>query len=341
MRQQIHVYAGTAGHSAWFSEDAGETWVHPNSHSGMYLEARVWSLAAHAGTPDTLFAGTDMGVYRWSESSARWTRLPAPMEDVWSVQVHPRHPAVLLAGTRPAGFYRSMDGGINWDALPAPGISEFSTVNMGPTRVTQILFDPLDDQVVWAGVEIGGIYRSGDGGATWQAMDRGLISGDVHGIAVIPSPAGSVMFATTNRGLHRSSDGGAHWVYTELDSPWQYTRAIVPRADQSGVVFLTNGNGPPGSTGRLLVSRDYGTTWAAAQLPGRLNSTPWCVATHPADPMLVFVGTNLGQLFRSRDGGESFERLPHEFGELRALAWRPLPAGTRRAEHSVTRRVAA
>ena len=341
MSEQIHVYAGTAGHSAWFSEDAGETWVHPNSHSGMYLEARVWSLAAHAQTPDTLFAGTDMGIYRWSESSARWTRLPAPMEDVWSVQVHPRQPAVLLAGTRPAGFYRSMDGGVNWSALPAPGISEFSTVNMGPTRVTQILFDPLDDQVVWAGVEIGGIYRSGDGGATWQAMDRGLISGDVHGLAVIPSPAGSVMFATTNRGLHRSSDGGAHWLYTELDSPWQYTRAIVPRADQSGVVFLTNGNVPPGSTGRLLVSRDYGTTWAAAQLPGRLNSTPWCVATHPADPMLVFVGTNLGQLFRSRDGGESFERLPHEFGELRALAWRPLPGGTRRAEHSVTRRVAA
>ena len=130
-------------------------------------------------------------------------------------------------------------------------------------------------------------------------------------------------------------------MFSELDSPWQYTRAIVPRADHTGVVFLTNGNGPPGNTGRLLVSRDYGATWAEVPLPGRLNSTPWCVATHPADPMLVFVCTNLGQLFRSRDGGASFERLPHEFGELRALAWRPLPAGTRRAEHSITRRVAA
>ena len=124
-----------------------------------------------------------------------------------------------------------MDGGVNWQALAAPGISDFSTVNMGPTRVTQILFDPLDDTVVWAGVEIGGIYRSADGGTTWQAMDRGLISADVHGVAVIPSPAGTVMFATTNRGLHRSTDGGASWVFTELDSPWQYTRAIVPRAN--------------------------------------------------------------------------------------------------------------
>ena len=103
MSDQVHVYAGTAGHSAWFSEDAGETWVHPNSHSGMYLEARVWSFAAHVDTPDVMFAGTDMGVFRWSEASARWTPLASPMQDVWSVIVHPRNPSVLIAGTRPAG----------------------------------------------------------------------------------------------------------------------------------------------------------------------------------------------------------------------------------------------
>ena len=58
---EVHVYAGTAGHSAWFSDDDGETWVHPNSHSGMYLEARVWTLASDPKTPERLFAGTDIG----------------------------------------------------------------------------------------------------------------------------------------------------------------------------------------------------------------------------------------------------------------------------------------
>lgn len=342
MKDEIHVYAGTAGHSAWFSEDAGQTFVHPNSHSGMYLEARVWSIASRAQTPDLLYAGTDMGVYRWSESAARWTPLASPMRDVWSIAQHPIRPETLIAGTRPAAFYRSDDGGVNWRALSAPGISTFSDINMGPTRVTQILFDPADANVLWAGVEIGGIYRSGDGGENWRLLDQGLVSGDVHGIAVIRGPAGNTtLFATTNKGLHRSSDGGAHWQFVKLDSPWQYTRAIVPRADNAGVVFLTNGNGPPGSTGRLLRSRDYGASWQGVVLPGTLNSTPWCVATNAADPMLVFVATNLGQLFRSRDGGETFERLPHEFGELRALHWRALPAGIRRAEHSLTLRVAA
>jgi hypothetical protein len=55
--------------------------------------------------------------------------------------------------------------------------------------------------------------------------------------------------------------------------------------------------------------------------------------------MLIFVCTNLGELFRSNDGGETWKRLPHLFGELRALHWRPLPPGTRRAAHSLTRPV--
>ena len=74
-------------------------------------------------------------------------------------------------------------------------------------------------------------------------------------------------------------------------------------------MFLTNGNGPPGSTGRLLRRRDYGATFEDAGLPGTLNSTPWTVATHSSDPKLIFVCSNLGQSFRSTDGGESWTKL--------------------------------
>jgi hypothetical protein len=52
------------------------------------------------------------------------------------------------------------------------------------------------------------------------------------------------------------------------------------------------------------------------------------------------VCTNLGQVFRSSDGGDSWQRLPHEFGEIRALHWRAVPRGTRSAPHSITRAIA-
>ena len=99
----------------------------------------------------------------------------------------------------------------------------------------------------------------------------------------------------------------------------------MPRADGDATVFLTNGNGPPGSTGRLLRSTDHGALWQDAKLPGELNSTPWTVATHPSNPKLIFVCSNLGQLFRSTDGGETWTKLPREFGEVRSTIWQPLP----------------
>src|ERR1700730_15290372 len=210
----------------------------------------------------------------------------------------------------------------------------------GRTPLTQSLFDPVDDGTVWAAVEVGVIYRSKDRGATWEYKDKGLVSGDVHGLAAVKPPGrGKALLATTNSGRHRSEDNGETWVLQEIPSPWSYTRSVVPRADGSGVVFLTNGNGPPGNDGFLLRSRDYGRTWENAKLPGPIESTVWCVATNAADPMLIFVCTNLGELFRSTDGGESWKRLPHLFGEVRALDWRALPVGTRRAAHSLTRPV--
>jgi len=338
---EIHVYAGTAGHSAWFSEDLGMTWAHPNSHSGMYLEARVWALSSHSAQPGSLHSGTDAGVFRWVEQTARWEQLSAALGDVWAILHDPKDPSILYAGTRPAALYRSRDGGVTWSELAAPGIAKFSDVNMGPTRVTQLLFDPFATDTLWATVEIGGIYRSDDRGDTWRLLTNGLVSGDVHGIAVTRTRAGTPrVLATTNRGLHASDDQGETWRLVELDSPWQYTRAVVTRADDPATVFLANGNGPPGNDGRLLRSRDAGDTWERLELPDNINSTVWCIATHPSDPSLMFVCTNLGQLFRSTDGGDSWLRLPHEFGEIRALHWRAVPRGTRGAPHSLTRAIA-
>lgn len=335
-----HVYVGTAGHSAWFSEDGGDTWVHPNSHSGLYLEARVWSITSHPARPDRLFAGTDLGLYRWDEGPARWTAVPSPMQDVWALTHDPRDADVIVAGTRPAGFYLSRDAGATWTVLPVPGLQAYSSVNMGPTRVTQILFDPLVADRLWATVEIGGIFRSDDNGVTWTSCVDGLVSTDVHGIAVMRDDAGGhLALATTNRGLHRSEDHGRTWTFQSLDAPWQYTRAVVPHPTDPASVFVTNGNGPPGNDGRLLRSRDHGRTFAVVELPTTVNSTVWSVAVNAQVPDVMFLATNLGQMFRSDDAGLRWTRLQHEFGEVRALHWRPLPPDTRKAPHSLTRAV--
>jgi photosystem II stability/assembly factor-like uncharacterized protein len=124
--------------------------------------------------------------------------------------------------------------------------------------------------------------------------------------------------------LFTSLDSGLSWQERPFAGPSKYTRAIAERADHAGVLFMTNGDGPPGSTGRLLRSMDYGETWVDVGLPGEPNSTPWCIAVHPAQPDLVYTCTNLGLLYRSDDGGQSWTQLKRQFGEIRSMIVRPL-----------------
>lgn len=315
----VNLYVGTSGLSVWFSRDLGETWKRPYSESGLYLESRVWALSGHAGAPGQVYAGTDSGLHRWDEADQHWTHMPTPMDDldIWALAQARDNPAVILAGTHPAGLHRSDDNGASWRKLDISFADE--CIFIGKPRVTRILFDPAESNTIWVSVEIDGVYRSTDGGESWQRVSDGLVSDDVHDLAILKD---GTLFATTNKGLHRSTDGGDSWQIQKLDSDWQYTRAVIPRAD-GAVIFLANGNGPPGSTGRLLRSRDQGDSWEDAGLPGNLNSTPWCIATNPHNPMLIFVCTNLGQIFRSTDGGETWIKLDHEFGEVRSIHWAP------------------
>jgi photosystem II stability/assembly factor-like uncharacterized protein len=193
---------------------------------------------------------------------------------------------------------------------------------MAQARVTQIVFDPNDAKLGWAGVELDHVWRTTDGGLTWHKITQGLASGDIHGLAVINNGQRRV-FASTDKGLHVSADDGESWQLHTLDSPSNYTRAVVPRAGHDGTLFITNGDGPPGSWGRLYRSRDKGEHWERANLPGEVDSSMWSVATHPADPTLLFASACLGQIYRSSDGGESWTALKRRLGEIRHVVWLP------------------
>jgi len=317
------IYVGTSGMSMWSSEDGGETWSRPYG-KGLYGESRVFSLTSQPAYGSHVLAGTDQGIYRWYAKEQRWEHLPSPMDatQTWALVQSPHDPNVLLAGTRDARLYRSDDRGQSWTELDVGLATECAAVEV--PRVTQIVFDPEDPQLVWVGVEIDGVWRSTDGGRTFSKHVQGLTTEDIHGLEVTYQDGQRWVFAVTNGGLFASLDSGLTWQPRPFEARSVYTRSIAERADKRGVLFMTNGNGPPGSTGRLLRSDDYGETWGDVGLPGEPNSTPWCVAVHPSQPDLMYTCTNLGMLYKSEDGGASWALLPRQFGEIRALLLRPL-----------------
>lgn len=319
-------YVGTIGMSVWFTEDLGATWVRPNSEFGISNEARIWALSSHPAQPDHLLAGTDCGIHRWSEAARRWQHLASELDamHVWALQHSPHDPDVVFAGTSPGALFRSDDAGSSWRQLDI-AIPQTCMYNLR-SRVTQISFDPIDRDGLWMCVEIDAIHRSSDGGRSWKRLNNGLATDDVHGIAVMRRGNRRIVLAAVNRGLHRSVDDGASFERLELpNTPWQYTRAVAAKANNDGTVFVANGDGPPGSWGRLFRSRDWGDSWDELQLPARTNSTLWTISVHPHDPELVFVCSNLGQIFRSTDGGDTWVKLERELGEIRCAHWRPIP----------------
>jgi photosystem II stability/assembly factor-like uncharacterized protein len=333
------LFVATNGLSVWTSTDLGETLARMPTSTALYSGSRVWALLE---TPSGLLAGTDSGIYRWDAGNSHWVGLGSPkdVQVVTALAISPADPKVILAGTQPGALFRSEDAGASWKNLNVPikpyvssgffedpkSVVTGAQVDRPParhwTRITQILFDPADASRVWAGVEIDGAWSSRDGGRTWSQHSAGLKSKDVHGFAVAANGA-RTLFATTNAGLHLSADGGEHWTFTPIDSEWQYTRTILSKPGDPDVMLLTNGNGAPGTAGKLYRSSNGGRTWSDVRLPGPVESSVYFLATHPSDPNLIFAAATLGQLYRSQDGGESWSGLRQRLGEIRAIAWLP------------------
>jgi photosystem II stability/assembly factor-like uncharacterized protein len=315
------LYIATNGLGVWYSDNLGDNLVRMNSRAGMYSGSHIWALAGDPSDSNTLLAGTNGGVFRLDRARKQWSHLPSPMDErskVTAIAFSPHNPDVILAGTQFAALYRSEDHGRTWRQLGLDIVEICSNKNQ--SRFTQIIFDPIDPRLAWAGVELDSVWRSTDGGITWQKTQRGMDTEDIHGLAVTNN-GGRRVFATTDLGLYISDDDGESWEKRRIDSPSDYTRAVVPLA--TGLALLTNGDGPPGSWGRLLRSRNNGDHWDRVELPGDIESSMWSIAAHPADPRLLFATSCLGQIYRSDDGGENWLALKRRLGEIRHVIWLP------------------
>ena len=162
---QATLYAGTIGQSVWNSTDNGDTWRRVSN--GLFPEADIRAIAVNPSDSDTLYAGTENGIFRTNNAAESWHHLPSPMDgrEVWSIAVDSRTPDTLYAGTCPSAFFRSTDGGDNWKQLNVDLAQECEGIPIIPS-VTTFVIDPEDSQTLYAGIEIDGMRLSTDGGET-------------------------------------------------------------------------------------------------------------------------------------------------------------------------------
>ena len=253
------------------------------------------------------------GVWRSEDQGRTWQQMTGPLDGhiIRSLAVSPRDPELLYAGTQPAALHVSRDGGANWEELTefrVLGVREgWKDAGTGAARVDTVVADPHDGRRLYVGVEIGGAYRSDDGGATWTGVNEGLYD-DIHYLMADPLDSSRV-YAATGGGFHISRDRGRRWVphpgelgqayCTRLDSEFE-------RGARDIVLLLAVAAGPPatweGSRGdakaRLMVSRDSGKTWEAFKTGAMGEKGAFtALATDRTARQSGFVGTSTGRLY--------------------------------------------
>jgi photosystem II stability/assembly factor-like uncharacterized protein len=278
-------YFGSVGGGVWKSTNAGRTWLPIFDAQPV---ASIGAVAIAPSNPSVVYVGTgesDMrsqisygnGMYRSRDAGTTWTHLGLDnTRQIARIAVDPKNPDVLFVaalghpyGANPdRGIYRSRDGGAMWQQVLFKG-NDIGAVD--------VAFDPANPQTVYASLwntrrppwsiyppsygPGSGLYKSTDGGNTWQPMTRGLPTEAVGriGIAVAASSPARVYAVVDAKegGLYRSDDAGATWGKVSGDNRvwgrgWYFGKIVVDPKN-ADLVYISN-------TG-VYRSRDGGRTF--------------------------------------------------------------------------------
>lgn len=279
------------------------------------------------------------GIYFSRDRGDSWERVAERLGGamIRSLAVAPRDPSTVYAGTEPAAMFVSKNGGADWEEFPefrVLGVREsWRDYGKRSAHVETIACDPNDPRRLYAGVEIGGVYRTDDGGASWVPINEGIFD-DIHELQVDPWDSSRV-FAATGGGLHISRDRGLHWRRHESELGELYcTRfdlvsrgAEVSSSLQSRLVLATADSTPSewrrrrgDAKARLWLSTDSGDTWAAARLSGiRDKGAITDVTADPSTEGAGLIGTSSGNLYYGRAAAEKWTRIMFGMQPIRSL----------------------
>lgn len=260
------------------------------------------------------------------------------VEKLWRVEPgRASDPGVVYCGVGPAAMFRSEDGGDSW--------AEVMSLNTHPTRdrwfpgaggliAHSIVLDPAAKARMWVAISAADVFRTDDGGASWQPMNSSLKNvlakydpkAELHpevGQCVhhLVHAAGNRqrLYAQTHWGTYRSDDGAKTWkdITGGLPSDFGMVIAAHPRDPDVAYVLPLQGaefRCPPEGKLRVYRTENAGKTWAPLTkgLPQRgafMGTYREAMATDTLDPAGVYFGTNTGQLYASADEGDSWRRI--------------------------------
>ena len=306
------LYVGTHdGVCTLTSADGGLTWEQGKVTPLAHAAAR---LTASATEPNRAYlAAYESGVYRTDDGGHNWRHLSSyPSDYAHSVLVHPSEPQTVYAGSEPAAIFRSRDGGDTWEECSGfravPESSQwFFHSETRDSHVRDLRMAPDNPDSLYAGIEVGGMVRSGDGGKSWRQLPG--THDDIHFVNLSRARPNTVYVATA-RGPYRSDDQGDYWelINNGLERP--YTLHITAAPDDADLVLVTVSSNAGRQSPQFYRSTNGGQRWQLIEAVGSQDDMVVAIDWDATDPRRVYVGTDGGQIYRSEDQGESWQAVP-------------------------------
>lgn len=305
---------------------------------------RVLAVAGHPSDDFTYYQGTaGGGVWKTTDGGLNWANISDGFfqtGSVGAIELAPSNSDVVYVGMGEAcirgnasigdGLYRSDDAGRTWRHLGLEATSQIARVRVHPSNPDLVYVAALGTP--WGPSPDRGVYRSRDGGATWQKIL--FRDEDTGAIDLIMDPSNpDVLYASLlelrrypwgftsagpGTGLFKSTDGGDTW--TELtDRPGlpdglkgRIGIAVSPVQPQRVWAIIDAELGKKG----VFRSEDGGGTWMRTNEDADLTQRPWYyhhIVADPQDVNTVYV-LNV-RLWKSTDGGETFETVDAPHGD--------------------------
>ncbi|MEF8806425.1 WD40/YVTN/BNR-like repeat-containing protein [Natronomonas sp.] len=266
-----------------------------------------------------VYAATRSGLYRSLDGGRSWNHIETPRPEVYSVLEAPVGER-LYVGTHPAHVYVSEDAGESWAECETfqelPSREEWYTPRHRNESHVRALRSAGGERIV-AGVEVGGVHLSEDGGETWTERRQG-VHDDVHHVLVQDAEE---WVASTGTGLYRTRDSGRSWTRLDGDLDRRYFREAF---SYDGRLYAAATAGPPptwdgpkGTDAALYESCDGGDTLEPVEYAGAPGEF---VLSWAAADGNVYAGTTGGLLLRREpDGWLGAGSISAEIGSLAAV----------------------
>ncbi len=300
------------------------------------LDPRTRKLFATANSPwfgSRISYTTDLGK-TWTDSETSPAFSPdgdLKLDRVWHIEPgREEQPDVLYAGVAPAALFRSQDGGATWQemkGLTSHPSRERWQPGAGGLCLHTILLDPADANRMWVGISAVGVFRSTDGGETWETMNKGVRAefqpekypefGQCVHDAVLASDGR--LYQQNHCGVYRSDDQGGSWdeITEGLPSDFGFPIGVHPRDPDVAYVIPLQGaelRCPPEGKLRVFKTSDGGKSWESfgnglPQQDAFMGIYREGLTVDEEDPAGIYFGTNTGHLYSSLDEGNQWHRI--------------------------------